>query len=332
MRTLAVLAILIASLPAAAQNADTTCRVMPGARAVPGVGATVGATFTCRGNTIGAGYQFNAGGIRVGYVGRYKAFALHAQAVSSEFQWYYGLGNQTAFNNDSGFGDKFYRARQSYFALNPEWTVRVAPHTSIAFGPDLRYWETSHLGGFVDSVRPYGIGPFGTISGLMDARYATRLLDIDLVGRGVPDAWDALHAYGTVHALATTHIPLSQATLVLRVGGEKVWGDAPFQDLAHMSVRGYLPERYTGDASAFGNAQVEVPVGHAEIFVPLTVGFLVINDVGRVFEPGDRSSEWHDGIGGGVFFAPANRRRTVSLSLIHGDEGTRLYLGYGREL
>ncbi len=318
----------VAAGRAAAQGTDSSCRVLPSGRASPGFGAIAGVALSCPGNTIAFGYQFNAGGARVNYLGRFGPLALHADAASTEFQWYYGLGNQTAFNSDSGFGDKYYRARQSYFALNPGFTVSPAPHTAVTIGPELRYWETSHLGGFVDSVRPYGIGPFGTISGLVDARYTTRLLDARLIGRGVPDAWNAEHAYGTAHATVAMHLSL----FTLRIGGEKAWGDAPFQDLAHMNVRGYTPERYTGDASAFANAQLDVPLGHTEIFVPLTVGVLVINDVGRVFAPGDHSTEWHDGAGGGVFFAPANRRHTVSASLVHGSEGTRFYLGYGREL
>lgn len=320
MRRVVVLAILFAGLRAGAQGADSSCRLLPGGRARPGYGAVLGATLTCPGNTLTGGYQFNAGGARLDYLGRLGPLSLHADAVSSEFQWYYGLGNQTPFNNDSGFGDKFYRARQSYFALNPGFTVSPAPHTFITIGPELRYWETSSLGGFVDSVRPYGIGPFATISGLLDARYTTRPLDIQLLGRG--------GKYGTVHATATTHVSIFS----LRVGGEKAWGDTPFQDLAHMSVRGYTPERYTGDASAFANAQLEVPLGHTEIFVPLTVGALVINDVGRVFAPGDHSREWHDGFGGGVFFAPHDLRNTLRASLVHSTEGTRVYLGYGREL
>lgn len=328
MRTLLVLTVVWMAQRAVAQTADSACRVLPGGRSGPGVGAIVGATLTCGSQTVSAGYQFNAGGARIDYRGQYGPLSLNAEAVSTEFRWFYGLGNQTAFNNDSGFGPRFYRARQSYFSLTPGWTLSPATHTTITVGPELRYWETSDLGGFVDSVRPYGIGPFGTISGLLDARYATRLLDVRLIGRGVPDAWDAQHAYGTLRATATTHLSL----LTVRIGTDKVWGDAPFQDLAVINVRGYEPERFTGDASVFGNAQVAVPLGRTEIFVPLTVGFMVINDVGRVFAPGEHSSEWHDGFGGGLFFEPDNRRNTLSASLVHSPEGTRLYLGFGREL
>ena len=121
-------------------------------------------------------------------------------------------------------------------------------------------------------------------------------------------------------------------TFVMRVTTQKVWGNAPFQDDAHIEVRGYYPERYTGDASAYANAQFELPLGRTEIFVPVTIGFMAINDVGRVFESGDHSSVWHDGWGGGVYAQPEDRRYTVSLSAVRGTEGTRVYLRFGREL
>lgn len=342
MRTLAIIAIAALVGHASAQSHDTTpdtsavsCRFLPGALASPGYGAVAAVTLACPGNRLALGYQFNAGGARVDYVGRYRSLSLHAVATSSEFQWYYGLGNATPFNNDSGFGPNYYRARQSYFEVNPGWTMRVAPHTDVTIGPDMRYWETSHLGGFVDSTQPYGVGPFGTIGGLLDAHFRTHVLDIRILGRGVPDAWSAQQAYGTLRATTSARIDLSTGdlapTLALRVGADKVWGDAPFQDLAHITVRGYLPERYAGDASAFLNGQFEVPLGKSDIIVPATLGLLAINDVGRVFDPGDHSSVWHDGYGGGVFARPSNRRYTVSLSVVHGSEGTRTYLGLGRE-
>jgi hypothetical protein len=341
MRTLALIAVAALSALAAratAQGPDTTvvsCRYLPGGLASPGYGAVAGITLACPGNRLSLSYQFNAGGARLDYVGRYQSLSLHAVAISSEFQWYYGLGNATPFNNDSGFGPRYYRARQSYFEVNPGWTTRVAPHTDVTVGPDMRYWETGSLGGFVDSTRPYGVGPFGTIGGLVEARFRARRLDIRIIGRGVPDAWDAQHAYGTLRAIVVTRIDLPTGimapTLALRLGADKVWGDAPFQDLAHIAVRGYLPERYTGDASALLDGQFEMPLGKTEIIVPVTIGLMAINDVGRVFAPGDNASAWHDGWGGGVFARPADRHYTMSLSAVRGSEGTRVYLGLGRE-
>jgi hypothetical protein len=228
----------------------------------------------------------------------------------------------------------------------------VGSHTTVTLSPYLRYWQTTQLGRYVDSVRPYGIGPFGTVGGIVGAEfdtrdnpgYTTRGFDVQISGRGVPAVWSAVSAYGTLQGSVATYLtprifPL-HPTLALRVGGSKVWGDAPFQDLADVggpiyggsgfSVRGGLPDRYTGQAAVYNNAQLEIPLTRTRILVPVTIGVLALNDVGRVFVPGESGdAAWHDGVGGGVFFAPSARLSTFSFTIVHSQDGNHAYLGFG---
>lgn len=340
------------------------CRFAPDGSASSDAGAALGVSLSCTDqrsdgrswilrNRIGVGYETGSGGGRFIYLGQFRPngagpiWSLRAVAVSSQFQWYFGEGNETVFMNDTALGrNRYYRARQSYFALNPAVTIPLARYTTLSVGPDLRYWETSRLGGFVDSLRPYGVGPFGTIAGLVDGRFDTRDspahptegFDLHVIGRGMVHAWDADQGYGTLYASAATYVtpdlqPL-RPTLSLRVGAEKVWGTAPYQDMAHigaggpetpLTVRGYLPDRFTGDASAFGNAELELPIFKPDESRPANVGVLLLNDVGRVFLSGEHSSAWHDGVGGGAFYH--GDRISMSVELVHGTDGTRFYIG-----
>ena len=76
--------------------------------------------------------------------------------------------------------------------------------------------------------------------------------------------------------------------------------------------------------------RVYIPLARTRILVPVTIGVLALNDVGRVFVPGESGdAAWHDGVGGGVFFAPSARLSTFSLTIVHSQDGNHAYLGFG---
>ena len=350
------------------------CETEPGAAGSADAGAVIGINMTC--NTYGfrrspwalsqsftIGYASAAGGGGIDYLGQLRPvgsrqiWTWHATATTSQFTWFFGYGNNTGYNSNlsKGFGEQFYRARQSYFQFNPGLTLPFNQTTSFTISPFIRYWQTGRQGTFIETTRPYGgDGPFGSIGGTVDFRYDTRDdrayprsgVLINAFGRGVPDLWNSLTSYGKVRATMATYLspPANFAvrpTLALRIGGEKLWGTAPYEDMAHIgaaapgqpfSVRGYIADRYTGTAAAFGNAQLELPVFQPLILVRTTFGLIALNDIGRVWLPGEHSSTWHDGYGGGVFLAPFSGKVTANFLLVHGTDGNRFYFGYGTGL
>ena len=350
------------------------CETEPGAAGSADAGAVIGINMTCNdygfrrqpwalSQSFTIGYASGAGGGGIDYLGQLRPvgsreiWTWHASATTSQFTWFFGYGNNTTYNSDltKGFGEQYYRARQSYFQFNPGLTLPFNQTTSLTVSPFLRYWQTGRQGTFIETTHPYGgDGPFGSIGGTVDFRYDTRDdrayarsgVLINVFGRGVPDLWNSLTSYGKVRGTVGTYLtPPSdfpvRPTLVLRVGGEKLWGTAPYEDMAHIgaaapgqpfSVRGYIADRFTGTASAFGNAQLELPVYQPLILVRTTFGLIVLNDIGRVWLPGEHSSTWHDGYGGGVFLAPFSGKVTANFLLVHGTDGNRFYFGYGTGL
>jgi hypothetical protein len=141
--------------------------------------------------------------------------------------------------------------------------------------------------------------------------------------------------------------------LDLRIAGEKNWGHYPFFDAAFVggaayrsafdlgapfgggTLLGYDLNRFGGDASLVGNADLRVALGKATVFLPLRYGVVARGDVGRVFVAGESSSRWHSGVGGGLWLAlfatapGAQIATALNAMVVRSDERTSFYLSGG---
>lgn len=126
-------------------------------------------------------------------------------------------------------------------------------------------------------------------------------------------------------------------TLALRVGGKKLWGTFPYHEAAFIggpdTVRGLRRQRYAGDASAFGNAELRLRLFDFKMLVPIDVTVFGLADGGRVFVDGEDSNRWHHGVGGGLGLTFLRPEYTFSIAAARGsdDNKMRLYFqgGYG---
>ncbi|HTF21445.1 MAG TPA: metallophosphoesterase [Chryseolinea sp.] len=70
-------------------------------------------------------------------------------------------------------------------------------------------------------------------------------------------------------------------------------------------LRGYRTERFYGDVMFWQSTDLRVRVASSRnSIVPFTVGLYGGFDYGRVWLKGERSEEWHNSYGGGLWFAP----------------------------
>ena len=147
--------------------------------------------------------------------------------------------------------------------------------------------------------------------------------------------WDNPATFGEVHGELRTYLSPSlplRPTLALRAGGKRVWGDAPFFDAASLGaseVRGLPAQRFVGDRSAFGSAEVRLRLGQVRLLLPVGVGVLGFADAGRVWSGDQQSDEWHTGVGGGIWFSFIDRRQTLSVTMADGEDATALYVNAG---
>ena len=93
--------------------------------------------------------------------------------------------------------------------------------------------------------------------------------------------------------------------LVLRGVGKKLFGDFPFHDAAFIGGRNMLrsvdTQRYAGDASLYGGAELRVPLARFGYVLPWDVGIFGMVDAGRVFVDGESPGGWHKTAGVGFW-------------------------------
>ena len=123
----------------------------------------------------------------------------------------------------------------------------------------------------------------------------------------------------------------TNATMVFRAGGRHVWGDGfPADESAFIggkhSLRGYRHDRFAGRSSAYGAAEIRIPLFEMELMTRGRVGILGFEDVGRVWwDEAEESTRWHNGYGGGIWFESLGFY--MSAAMARGEE-TRLYFDF----
>jgi hypothetical protein len=101
----------------------------------------------------------------------------------------------------------------------------------------------------------------------------------DVTASFYPALWDVESAFGDVAANASAYltfpVPLHPILLV-RGGARKVFGDYPFNEAAFIggmtTVRTLVLQRYAGDASLNGTAELRIPVARFPLVVPVSIG------------------------------------------------------------
>jgi hypothetical protein len=122
--------------------------------------------------------------------------------------------------------------------------------------------------------------------------------------------------------------------LVVRGGGAKLLGDFPFHEAAFIgganSVRLQESQRYAGDASLFGTAELRIPVVGFSFVLPVDAGIVGLFDVGRVYLDGASPGGWHPVSGGGLWLGVAETAMIVTLTLTseRGRSGVQLHSGF----
>jgi hypothetical protein len=275
-------------------------------------------------------------------------FEMDGLASGIETLRWYGLGNETV---DSG-SPSFYRAHQIELAGGASIGFRFGRRNRFNFGPVIRWSDTDlgsedNRGRFIASDKPYGTGRFGMgglrAALLVDTRdhpaFATRGVTLSLAATGYPGWWDAVKPVGRAEAegsIALAPRGSWQPTLTLLGGGVKTWGTVPFFVAPTLggsrTLRGYRPDRFAGDASLYGSAELRLPLTRIRLVVPGQQGVFAFADGGRVYLDGETSDTWHATTGGGVWLSFLGRDNVVYAGAgrpTKGNEGTRFILGFG---
>ena len=122
-------------------------------------------------------------------------------------------------------------------------------------------------------------------------------------------------------------------TLGFRVGGKTVFGEYPFMNAAYIggarTVRSLRYNRYAGDASLYGGAELRLRLLRVSAVLASDLGVMGLVDVGRVFLSGESSDTWHPAYGGGIWLALLNGRTRATVSAAGGEGTARFYFNFG---
>ena len=250
---------------------------------------------------------------------------------------FFGLGNETAFIQDEDDdeneeaddrGMSYYRNRYDYLKTDfqlyrnlGKWTlgggIATEYYTSSRGGNDERFLKDFNLTNPQEEVfndRVYA----GLIANVKyDSRdniaipkkglyWNTSFLASQQLNRGH-------EAYGKVETEFRSYLNPGHGGFVIanRIGGGTTVGDPVFFQQMQLggvhSLRGFHTNRFTGKTMLYYNLDLRMKLfDFTSYIVPGSLGLLGFSDVGRVWQPGQSSDQWHHGYGGGIYLIPAD--------------------------
>jgi hypothetical protein len=319
--------------------------------------------------TIRAGWAIGAKQPRVDYRGEFRrvdsgvTLGLRAYWSGLEVLRYYGFGNETTAEQD----DDFYKVRQRQLVFAPSLTWPLAGSVDLTVAPAIQWATTEDDEDLVTQDKPYGSGTFGQVGAWTRLRLDTRRamsraagakgslpslfgaagypvsgVYVEAIGSVFPKAWDVESTYGWVEGQAAGFLSAGsqgRATLAARVGSKHMFGTYPFHNAAVVggggffsgldAVRGLRPNRFIGDTSLYGNAELRLYISRFVVALPGEWGLFGFGDVGRVWLEGETSDTWHSSWGGGLWIGLLSRANSVAFTVAQSDERTAFYVRAG---
>lgn len=294
------------------------------------------------------GYATEASTFRAEFRGewRWENSGIHtnllARASGIEILRFYGFGNET----DNPGDRDFFKIEHDQFLLEPSITIPFSHSLRVTVGPRAQFSRLDENDNRFINTLPslYGAGEFGQVGGRLGLSLDTRDVPaaarkgvlFDLEGTVYPAVWDVETTFGKLQGDLATYLSASiplRPTLALRVGGEKLFGDFPFHEAAYVggryNLRGWDEQRFAGEASVFGNAELRLHLTRMSILVPTNLGVFGLADIGRVYVDGETSDEWHQGFGGGISLGFLQAANTLTVAVATSDERTGVYVRAG---
>ncbi len=269
-------------------------------------------------------------------------FTILARASGIATLNFYGFGN----NTPEVASASYYRVRQTQYSLTPGITFDVTRHaTLLLMAKGLFSTTRDDEDRYIGTQDVLGTGDFGQIgagaelewSGKSPSSLTRTGVNATLGGSVFAPVWSVPSTYGEVHGEVdwswNLHDKGIKPTLGFRAGGKVVMGDYPFMSAAFIgggaTVRSLRYNRYAGDASLYGGAELRLRLARISALLASDLGVMGLVDVGRVFVDGESSNTWHPAYGGGIWLAFLNGRSRATISAAGGQGAARFYFNFG---
>lgn len=273
-------------------------------------------------------------------------FDLYASSI--DVIHFYGYGNDTKVRDDVD-DNEFYRSYTSFYRADLSYKAAFNEDFSISLGLGARQVNIiNRPNTFIFENMPENSGEMLLMNyGLRikaDLRnneyFPEEGFYIDLqagqfhsFGSGLSDYAGAFEKVsGDIRAYLEIDWP-AKTIFAFRIGGRKLWGSFPFYEAAFLgdfnTIRGYGKQRFSGDASIFGNLELRMKIGGYKFIVPGDYGILALADGGRVYLDGNSQSGLHYSWGGGIWVTAVYPDILASLYFAKSPEKFSFYYSAG---
>ena len=130
------------------------------------------------------------------------------------------------------------------------------------------------------------------------------------------------------------YVPIAKDfTLAIKTGAATLTGQPEFYQLNKLgggsTLRGFLRYRFYGKTAVYNQNELQYNFNVKTYLFSGKMGILALLDDGRVWQPGETSTKWHVGTGGGLMLAPFNK---ISLTTTYtlSNEGGRFNVRAGK--
>jgi len=244
---------------------------------------------------------------------------------------FFGLGNNTEFDESQPGGHKNYRVQYNIANISLSAQNTINSWLRVRYGPVLQYFRSEACENqnnvayasydasnkSVDTARFYGgLGASIVIDTKNDELIPTRGVDANIYARALAGLTATSHPVSEVGGYVSLHTDfISKNHLILSTsfGASKIFGSYEFEQAQYLgfkqNLRGFRFDRFAGRSRAYNNTELRWRFGD-DVNLGLfrgSIGLLAFNDVGRVWIENEQSKRWHDGYGGGLWIAPLNR-------------------------
>jgi len=307
------------------------------------------------------GHSFATRAYSIDYNGVWKSVIGKADLVADlevkapkNTQNYFGRGNQTVLHKFEGF-QKYYRTRftTADFFSGLRWDFEKG--AQLSFGPGFQYYHmnpTENQGRFILGD-PALIGSYDSSSLFEDKLHlgVKAVYMLDRRNNQVLPEWGIyarvqLKVYKGLNQLSRTFAQLlpelavykpldNRDRLILseRLGGGLSVGHTAFYQSVFLGgegdLLGYRKYRFAGQQAVYNNLALRWSLmDFGNYIIKGELGLSGFFDIGRVWQQNQHSGKWHNGVGGGVYFAPAGLT-VFSFEMGHSAEGWYPYFSMG---
>jgi hypothetical protein len=270
---------------------------------------------------------------------------LQFHASQLDLSNFFGLGNETQYNqslNETGFYDVDQRQIFFHAALD----FALASHITATGSSTLKLIDNNpQQGTLLDKLKLSFYNRSITFLKMsaqvqMDTRDSKKLPTQGMYSvveiSYFPNFLDNEHSFYKLQGELRTYFTLEDIpsmTIAFRTVGEKLWGEHPFFESAFLggneSLRGFERQRFSGDASILGGAEVRTQLARIPFIVPLWSGISAFAETGRVFLTGEHSNRWHNVFGGGLWFSIIKPEYIANFSLARSEDKIAFYATMG---